>query len=187
MDPAVAAAATGPVSDEHDVDHGEAGADQQDVGRAGRVTAYDVEGAGRPRIGDEERGAATAVRCPGEPGARSPVARTTASARCTWPSSVVDEDAGVVATDARSARDAQVAQPERVVAGVGVGQGLVEVARPLDPRREDAGLGHQLGVLARPPGDEVSGLLRAGRSCRRPATLSRCCGSVVPKAVPRAR
>ena len=41
----------------------------------------------------------------------------------------------------------------------GLRERLVEVAAPVDPRREDAGLGHQLGVLPRPPGDEVPGVL----------------------------
>ena len=62
----------GPGERQDDVDHGEAGADEQDVARADPVAAYDVEGAGRPRVGDEERGGGEALRRPVVAGGRQP-------------------------------------------------------------------------------------------------------------------
>ncbi len=50
---------------EDDVDHGQPGADQEHVGGSGAVAAYDVEGAARPRVGDEERGGGERVGRPG--------------------------------------------------------------------------------------------------------------------------
>ena len=73
-----------------DVDHGEARADEQHVARPDAVAAYDVEGAGGPRVGHEERrGRGVASGAQSCPAAGSPVATTTASATSSWPSSVV--------------------------------------------------------------------------------------------------
>ena len=66
-------AAAGRGQGEDDVDHGEAGADEQDVAGAGAVAAYDVEGAGRPRVRRRRTASRrSAVRRPGVAGGGQP-------------------------------------------------------------------------------------------------------------------
>ena len=157
VDPACGPA-RGPGQGEDDVHHGQAGADEQHVGRSGRVTAYDVEGAGSPGVGDEEGGVAQGGGSPRA--ARRPLPRGQDDRVGAMHLGVVGghQDPGPVAAHAGGAHP-QVAQPERQLATVGAVQGLVEVAGPLRTGSEDTRLGQQLGVLAGPPGDEVPRLL----------------------------
>ena len=96
------------------------------------------------------------------------MARTTASARCTWRVVGGDQDPGPVATHAGGAH-AQVAQPERHVAVVGAGRGSRRGSGPT-PRaaRRRAGSGSSSGCCrarqaTKCPGSSGSALMRAGR------------------------
>ena len=134
-------AAAGCRQREGDVDHGQSGADDQDVGRSGGGTSYDVQRAGCPRVADEERRPAQLLGSPVVPSGRQ-----SGGHHDRVPDELAavgggDDDTGGRAPD-RPCPPVQVL--ERGVAGGvadGRGQRLVEVAAVLPARRERVGPG----------------------------------------------
>ncbi len=156
-DPVGAVAVVG--EGEGDVDHGQPGADEQHVTQARAVAAYDVEGAGRPRVGDEERRRGQRRRRPGVSGRGQPRRDDRG----------VGGDLGAVG-GAQCDTGVGAAHPHHLLAHVAYAdlaqrtaqcllEGLVEVARPLPSRGEVVGIGARVGVLTVAPGDEVAGVL----------------------------
>ena len=173
---------------EDDVDHGEAGADEQHVARADAVAAYDVEGARRPRVGDEERRTGERRRRPVVPGGREPGGDHARRRRAGRARRRAARVAPPGARRTPTARGADVAQRGRGGGQVErVGERLLQVARELPAGRE--------GRPARPRPRAPAGPARR-RSARGPAgsavmpaagTLRRCSSSSGAEGRPAAR
>ena len=153
---------------ERDVDHGEPGADEQHVGAARPVAAYDVERARRPGSGDEERAILQRLRRPAWPTGGSPVATTTASATRSRPSSV-STATPVAVRRTPVAPGADVPQRRPAAGGRdGLGQRLVEVERELaGGAAKAAGPASTAGSCRAVPRHEVPGVLGERAHARR--------------------
>ncbi len=152
--------AAGPGQGEDDVDHGEAGPDDQHVTGADAVAAYDVQRAGRPRVRHEERRAGEARRRPVVTRGRQAGGDDHRIGGQVVP--VVQQHGGParVASYAHGP-GADVAQRGGGGGQVeGVGERLVEVAGVLTTRCEGPRLGPGGVLLTGPPGHEVAGVLR---------------------------
>ena len=161
---------SGPVGGDRDVDHGQAGADQQQVA---------ARGLAGPRVGEPAGRRREPGRCPVGAGP-APVASTTA--RATIEPAVVPSSRRTTNRSPRpvDADDAGVASDEPGVAGVlsRRWQQALDVVAVHAAGDEVLGLGLRVVVLCAPSGRSARG--RGGtRSCPLAGTLRRCRSSVV--------